>query len=349
MRLFLRDADGRRPVFGDDELFQHDPHWRDHVLVPRVLPRRHGRGLGASHQTGWTGAGGQAARADRDADAGTARHGRRSRAAHAGAAHAAPHGHDCPDAAHVQSPLTILEQPLVSFGREICGRSAECAAARVAGHQRPRRLRLRHGRRRQHPALPRPAGRGARAAGGAHGAGRRLDRVGDLRRPPLPALHARVRRRHDRSPRLSPSPVVCAGRHAAGLDLRAGRRAAGAARLDGARREHHLRRAIALLRASRPLDLEITPLVTYRDFHSLSRGSGWQPGVQSAPAGIEVRAFDGAVPYRLLADGAALTRRSATGTGTSATARRPRAAWTTTSRPLRARHVLDSACAPATR
>jgi hypothetical protein len=53
-RIFLRDADGRRPVFGDVELYQRDPHWRDHVLFYEYFHGDTGRGLGASHQTGWT-------------------------------------------------------------------------------------------------------------------------------------------------------------------------------------------------------------------------------------------------------------------------------------------------------
>jgi predicted glycogen debranching enzyme len=59
-----------------------------------------------------------------------------------------------------------------------------------------------------------------------------------------------------------------------------------------------------LLRASRDLELEVSPLVTYRGFHSLSRGNGWQPGVLEIDGGVEIRAFDGAVPYRILAEGA---------------------------------------------
>ena len=55
-----------------------------------------------------------------------------------------------------------------------------------------------------------------------------------------------------------------------------------------------------LLRGSQPLDLEIAPLVTYHDFHSLSRG-GWQIGISEVPDGIEVRAFEGATPFRILA------------------------------------------------
>ncbi|MBW7905200.1 MAG: glucosidase [Phycisphaerae bacterium] len=53
-RLFLRDADGRRPVFGDCEKQQRDPHFRDHVLFYEYFHGDTGRGVGASHQTGWT-------------------------------------------------------------------------------------------------------------------------------------------------------------------------------------------------------------------------------------------------------------------------------------------------------
>ncbi|MHB1210945.1 MAG: MGH1-like glycoside hydrolase domain-containing protein [Candidatus Nanopelagicales bacterium] len=52
--LFLRDADGRRPVLGDNEYFQSDPHWRDLVPFFEYFDGDTGRGLGASHQTGWT-------------------------------------------------------------------------------------------------------------------------------------------------------------------------------------------------------------------------------------------------------------------------------------------------------
>jgi hypothetical protein len=55
MRLFLRDAGGRRPVFGTDGLQQSDPHFRDHLLFYEYFHGETGRGLGASHQTGWTG------------------------------------------------------------------------------------------------------------------------------------------------------------------------------------------------------------------------------------------------------------------------------------------------------
>ncbi len=53
--LFRRDDQGRRPVFGDRTLFQQDPHWRDHLLFYEYFHGEHGAGLGASHQTGWTG------------------------------------------------------------------------------------------------------------------------------------------------------------------------------------------------------------------------------------------------------------------------------------------------------
>jgi len=54
-RLFLRDARGRRAVFGDDERLQTDPHFKDHVLFYEYFHGDCGRGIGASHQTGWTG------------------------------------------------------------------------------------------------------------------------------------------------------------------------------------------------------------------------------------------------------------------------------------------------------
>ena len=52
--IFLRDAQGRRPVFGACELFQSDPHWRDYLPFHEYFHGDDGHGLGASHQTGWT-------------------------------------------------------------------------------------------------------------------------------------------------------------------------------------------------------------------------------------------------------------------------------------------------------
>ena len=52
--LFLKDADGRRPVFGDTKLFQHDPAWHDLIPFHEYFHGDTGAGLGASHQTGWT-------------------------------------------------------------------------------------------------------------------------------------------------------------------------------------------------------------------------------------------------------------------------------------------------------
>ncbi len=54
-RIFLRDEQGRRPVYGGTEKFQNDPHWRDHLLFYEFFHGDNGAGLGASHQTGWTG------------------------------------------------------------------------------------------------------------------------------------------------------------------------------------------------------------------------------------------------------------------------------------------------------
>jgi hypothetical protein len=53
--IFLRGADGRRPVFGANELFQTDPLWRDYIPFYEYFHGDNGAGLGASHQTGWTG------------------------------------------------------------------------------------------------------------------------------------------------------------------------------------------------------------------------------------------------------------------------------------------------------
>ena len=53
-RIFLRSADGRRPVYGRTEKLQQDPHWRDLILFYEHFHGNNGAGLGASHQTGWT-------------------------------------------------------------------------------------------------------------------------------------------------------------------------------------------------------------------------------------------------------------------------------------------------------
>jgi len=52
--LFLPDEHGRRPVHGDDPRWASNPNWRDHVLFYEYFDGDTGRGLGASHQTGWT-------------------------------------------------------------------------------------------------------------------------------------------------------------------------------------------------------------------------------------------------------------------------------------------------------
>jgi Glycosyl hydrolase family 63 C-terminal domain len=54
-RLFLRGPDGRRPALGSNTLIQSDPHFRDHLLFYEYFHGDNGSGLGAAHQTGWTG------------------------------------------------------------------------------------------------------------------------------------------------------------------------------------------------------------------------------------------------------------------------------------------------------
>jgi hypothetical protein len=54
-KIFLRDEHGRRAVYGGTERFQTDPYWRDNILFYEYFHGDNGAGLGASHQTGWTG------------------------------------------------------------------------------------------------------------------------------------------------------------------------------------------------------------------------------------------------------------------------------------------------------
>ena len=55
LNIFLRGTDGKRPVYGDYPIFQDDPHWNDLLLFYEFFHGDNGKGLGASHQTGWTG------------------------------------------------------------------------------------------------------------------------------------------------------------------------------------------------------------------------------------------------------------------------------------------------------
>jgi hypothetical protein len=54
-RIFVKDESGRRPVYRGMEMFQTDPHWRELILFHEYFNGDNGAGLGASHQTGWTG------------------------------------------------------------------------------------------------------------------------------------------------------------------------------------------------------------------------------------------------------------------------------------------------------
>jgi hypothetical protein len=53
-RIFVRDADGHRACYGGDARYAEDPNWRDLVLFHEYFDGDNGRGVGASHQTGWT-------------------------------------------------------------------------------------------------------------------------------------------------------------------------------------------------------------------------------------------------------------------------------------------------------
>jgi hypothetical protein len=54
MKIFMRDENGNRPVYGTQRKFQEDPHFKDYILFYEYFHGDNGRGLGASHQTGWT-------------------------------------------------------------------------------------------------------------------------------------------------------------------------------------------------------------------------------------------------------------------------------------------------------
>lgn len=54
-RIFLKNQSGERPVYGGNQTFQHDPHWQDLLLFYEYFHGDNGAGIGASHQTGWTG------------------------------------------------------------------------------------------------------------------------------------------------------------------------------------------------------------------------------------------------------------------------------------------------------
>jgi hypothetical protein len=55
IHIFTKDQQGRRPVFGHTEKFQVDPHWQDCLLFYEYFHGDNGAGIGANHQTGWTG------------------------------------------------------------------------------------------------------------------------------------------------------------------------------------------------------------------------------------------------------------------------------------------------------
>jgi hypothetical protein len=53
--IFTRDENGHRPVYGGSQKFQEDPYWKDYLLFYEYFHGDNGAGIGASHQTGWTG------------------------------------------------------------------------------------------------------------------------------------------------------------------------------------------------------------------------------------------------------------------------------------------------------
>ena len=55
IKIFTKDENGHRPVYGNQQKFQNDPHFKDYILFYEYFHGDSGKGLGASHQTGWTG------------------------------------------------------------------------------------------------------------------------------------------------------------------------------------------------------------------------------------------------------------------------------------------------------
>ena len=55
IKIFTKDENGHRPVYGNQQKFQNDPHFKDYILFYEYFHGDNGKGLGASHQTGWTG------------------------------------------------------------------------------------------------------------------------------------------------------------------------------------------------------------------------------------------------------------------------------------------------------
>ena len=55
MNLFIADENGNRPIYGKEQKLQSDPHFKDYILFYEYFNGDNGLGLGASHQTGWTG------------------------------------------------------------------------------------------------------------------------------------------------------------------------------------------------------------------------------------------------------------------------------------------------------
>ena len=130
--LFTRDASGRRPAHGRYEKFQTDPHWKDLILFYEYFHGDTGAGLGASHQTGWTGL--------------------VAKLIHQHAEYTLQ------DKAHEASKEWHFE------GKPRADMTPPLPRGRVAGKRWPGRFCIGHGRRLSHPALSRAAADAAAAA-----------------------------------------------------------------------------------------------------------------------------------------------------------------------------------------
>ena len=218
---FLRDGNGRRPVYGGCEKFQNDPHWRDYILFYEYFHGDNGAGLGASHQTGWTGhrraADGPVRPDGRERRCSPPRRSGSPSAWCANRSAARPeHGHD-----HAALSVAVPDQhPRPPVGAERHARPAGDARRRArcgAGSARARRLRLRLVPRRvadgrgRTPGVgiqPRVAGRVPPRAARLPGRGR--DRV-LLRGQGLPRARRLRRRRGARATARPPASATGSG------------------------------------------------------------------------------------------------------------------------------------------
>ena len=173
--LFLVGEDGRRPCHGWVDKLQTDPAWKDNIFFYEYFHGDNGAGLGASHQTGWTGIVADLIR----------RHG----------------GADVPTIGDVLRPADRPRRAVIVLGPQACGSLDECRLARVARRRRARRVCDGNRRGPADAPLPRAARPGRRRAVGPDARARGARARPRRRRRSLPACDRRMGVRRGRSVR----------------------------------------------------------------------------------------------------------------------------------------------------